>query len=89
VLLIKERLRVVGASRSSQEHAIEVELTVKSARRIDEILSSLCSRYDAVVYFATEAVRRRLDSLDAQARYPKLVVRDLPRPTAQTGPRAT
>jgi DNA-binding MarR family transcriptional regulator len=74
---------------ASEEHAIEVELTVKSARRIDEILASLCSRYDAVVYFAAEAVSRRLASLDAQGRYPKLVVRDLPRPTAQTAPRAT
>jgi hypothetical protein len=61
-----------------EQHAIEVELTPKASRTLDEILAELCARYDRVVYFAAPLAKARLHGLDAEACYPKLVVRDLP-----------
>lgn len=58
--------------------AIEVELTVKSAGRLCAILASLSERYDQVVYFATPAVRGRMERLRLPERFPALSLRDLP-----------
>jgi hypothetical protein len=58
--------------------AIEVELTVKSARRFEEIVGELCARHDAIVYFCAPAAYRRLSDLAASGRWPKLEVRRLP-----------
>lgn len=58
--------------------AIEVELTVKGARRIEAIVGELCVRHDAVVYFCAPAPYRRLSELATPGRWPKLEVRRLP-----------
>jgi hypothetical protein len=59
--------------------AIEVELTVKSAKRVRKILDELGGRYDDVAYFAAPAPHRQLTELSASGRWPKLTVRELPR----------
>ena len=61
----------------TQRVAIEVELTVKSARRINAILDELAQRFDAVVYFCAPAAHRQLAALAASGRWPKLTVREL------------
>jgi hypothetical protein len=61
-----------------QRAAIEVELTVKSRRRIMAILDELSGRYDAVVYYCAPATYRLLSDLAATGRWPLLVVRELP-----------
>lgn len=58
--------------------AVEVELTVKSRRRVTAILDELCARFDAVVYFCAPAARRQLSQLAASGRWPTLAVRELP-----------
>jgi len=60
--------------------AIEVELTVKSRRRLATILDELTGRYDAVLYFCTPASRRVLSELSESGRWPALGVRELPEP---------
>lgn len=66
---------VVSAGR---EDVMEVELTVKSAGRIEEIIDGLSVRYTSVVYFAAPQVRRRLEQLGGSERWPLLQIRDLP-----------
>jgi len=58
--------------------AIEVELTVKSRRRLTTILDELTGRYDAVLYFCAPASRRVLSELSQTGRWPTLGVRELP-----------
>jgi len=60
--------------------AIEVELTVKSRRRLTAILDELTGRYDAVLYFCAPASRRVLSELSESGRWPTLGVRELPEP---------
>ncbi len=69
----------------AERHAVEVELTVKSERRLRSVIGELCGSYDRVVYFCAPAVRRRLDRLAAADEWPGLVVRDLPRPGQVSG----
>lgn len=59
--------------------AIEVELTVKSHKRVTAILDELCERHDAVLYYCATAPQRQLTQLAATGRWPKLGVRELPR----------
>jgi hypothetical protein len=59
--------------------AIEVELTVKSQRRINAILEELAARYDAVLYFCAPGPHRQLSGLAETGRWPTLGVRELPR----------
>jgi hypothetical protein len=59
--------------------AIEVELTVKSQRRVQAILSELTGRFDAVLYFCAPGPRRQLSQLSGSGRWPALGVRELPR----------
>ena len=67
-----------SCSWTAQRVAIEVELTVKSARRITAILDELAGRFDAVLYFCAPAPHRQLSELEAR------------RPLAGAGrPRAT
>jgi hypothetical protein len=61
-----------------QRVAIEVELTVKSQRRVTGILDELVSRFDAVVYFCAPAPHRQLTQLADTRRWPTLGVRQLP-----------
>jgi len=63
-----------------QRVAIEVELTVKSRRRLTTILDELTGRYDAVLYFCKPASRRVLSELSESGRWPTLGVRELPEP---------
>ena len=58
--------------------AIEVELTVKSRKRVLDILDELSGRYDSVLYFCAPAPKRQLADFAASARWPKLGVRELP-----------
>jgi hypothetical protein len=59
-------------------HAIEVELTMKSKRRLDTIVSELCSAYDQVVYFCAPGTLRQLTDLASCGRWANLAVRPLP-----------
>jgi DNA-binding transcriptional ArsR family regulator len=58
--------------------AIEVELTVKSRRRVTAILDELAGRYDAVLYFCAAGPHRQLTDLAESGRWPTLGVRELP-----------
>ncbi len=60
--------------------AIEVELTLKSRRRITAILDDHNARFDAVLYFCAPSTHRQLTELAASGRWPTLGVRELPRP---------
>jgi hypothetical protein len=62
--------------------AIEVELTVKSQRRVTAILDELTRRFDAVLYFCAPGTHRQLTQLAETARWPTLGVRELPRAEA-------
>jgi hypothetical protein len=59
---------------------IEVELTVKSQRRLTAILDELAGRFDAVLYFCSAGPHRQLTGLAVSGRWPALGVRELPRP---------
>ncbi len=62
-----------------QRVAIEVELTVKSRRRVTAILDELERRFDAVVYFcAPGAAPPARASSPRSGRWPSLDVRELP-----------
>jgi hypothetical protein len=58
--------------------AIEVELTVKSTRRVTAILDELAGRFDAVLYFCAPGPHRQLTQLSETGRWPGLGVRELP-----------
>jgi hypothetical protein len=60
--------------------AIEVELTVKSRRRVTAILDELVVQFDAVLYFCAPGPHRQLTDLAATGRWPTLGVRELPSP---------
>ena len=88
--------RVLAKERESREHlpdgvvitdgqrvAIEVELTVKSQRRVRSILDELSGRYDTVLYWCSPGVHRQLSALSESGRWPKLGVRELPHSRAR------
>jgi hypothetical protein len=64
--------------------AIEVELTIKSQRRVSAILDELTGRFDAVLYFCAPGPHRQLTQLSQSGRWPTLGVRELPRPSTGT-----
>jgi hypothetical protein len=64
--------------------AIEVELTVKSRRRVTAILDELVGRFDAVLYFCVPGPHRQLTQLSETGRWSTLGVRELPRPVTPT-----
>ena len=72
-----------------QHVAIEVELTVKSRRRIEDILHQLARHHDATVYFCAPAPHRVLTTLAESGRWPTLGIRPLPTPIAPAEPDAT
>jgi hypothetical protein len=85
--------RVLARERCAGEHlldgvaviegrriAIEVELTVKSRRRVTAIVDELAGRYDAVLYFCAAGPYRQLTELADSGRWPTLGVRELPTP---------
>ena len=59
-------------------NAIEVELTMKSRRRVEGIVAELSGRYDQVVYFCAPATLRQLSELAATGRWANLALRPLP-----------
>jgi hypothetical protein len=82
--------RVLARERRSGEHlpdavvvtggqrvAVEVELTVKSRRRVTAILDELAQRFDAVVYFCARGPHRQLSELAESGRWATLEVRAL------------
>lgn len=66
--------------------AIEVELTVKSRRRLEAILDQLARHYDAAVYFCAPAPHRVLSTLAQTGRWPSLGIRPLPTLVAPAEP---
>jgi protein involved in plasmid replication-relaxation len=62
--------------------AVEVELTVKSERRIRAILGELTGRFDMVLYYCAPATYRQLSALKESGSWPTLGVRELPHPSA-------
>jgi|HubBroStandDraft_6_1064221.scaffolds.fasta_scaffold10621_2 hypothetical protein len=61
-----------------QRVAVEVELTVKSERRVNVILDELAGRFDMVLYYCPPATYRQLSALKESGRWPTLGVRELP-----------
>jgi len=66
-----------------QRVAIEVELTVKSRRRMGQILDELSAGYDTVLYWCAPGPHRQLSELAQSGRWPKLGVRELPHSQAR------
>lgn len=58
--------------------AVEVELTVKSRKRLVAILDAHSAAYDAVLYFCAPAPWRVLGELRESGRWPALGIRELP-----------
>ncbi len=65
--------------------AIEVELTLKSRRRVTAILDDLTTRFDAVLYWCAAGPHRQLSELAGTGRWPTLGVRELPGGVEQRG----
>ncbi len=65
-----------------QRVAVEVELTVKSERRVRAILGELTGRFDMVLYYCAPATYRQLGALKESGHWPTLGVRELPHPGA-------
>jgi hypothetical protein len=61
-----------------ERHAIEAELSLKGNDEIRRIVAEHSDRYDAVLYFCGPRTRRLLKRVQAEGRWPKLVVRRLP-----------
>ena len=87
--------RVLARDRRAGEHlpdgvaitddtrvAIEVELTVKSRRRVTAILDELTGCFDATLYFCAPGPHRQLTELAESGRWPSLGIRELPAPKA-------
>lgn len=66
-----------------QRVAVEVELTVKSQRRVQAILDGLTGRFDAVLYFCAPGPHRQLTGFAESGRWPTLGVRELPERSTQ------
>lgn len=63
--------------------AVQVELALKSKRRLEAILNALAKRYDSILYFCAADPLRVLSALQETGRWPTLAVRDLaPPPSA-------
>lgn len=61
-----------------ERHAIEAELSHKGHREIRQIVAQHSNRYDAVIYFCGPATYGLMKRVQAEGRWPKLVVRRLP-----------
>ena len=61
-----------------ERHAIEAELTSKRNREIRRIVAEHSNRYDAVLYFCGPLPYNLLKRVQAEGRWPKLVVRRVP-----------
>ena len=63
---------------NGERHAIEVELSNKTKRRLRHTLEERSARYDAVIYFCGPRTRKLLDDAKGEGCWPKLIVRGLP-----------
>jgi DNA-binding MarR family transcriptional regulator len=63
---------------NDERHAIEVELTPKTAARLREIIVEHSARYDAVVYFCSPPALALLKRVKKELNNPKLFVQALP-----------
>jgi hypothetical protein len=70
---------------AGQRVAVEVELTVKSERRVRVILDELTGRFDMVLYYCPPATHRQLSALKESGCWPTLGVRELPHQSAPEG----
>jgi len=61
--------------------AIEVELSIKSIRRVEAILDDLTGRFDGILYYCATRPHRQLTQLEESGRWRALGVRELPRQT--------
>ncbi|HKI67836.1 MAG TPA: hypothetical protein VJ989_11270 [Solirubrobacterales bacterium] len=61
-----------------ERHAIEAELTSKRNREIHRIVAEHSNRYDAVLYFCGPLPYNLLKRVQAEGRWPKLIVRRVP-----------
>jgi DNA-binding Lrp family transcriptional regulator len=61
-----------------ERHAIEAELSPKANREIRPIVAQHSNRYDAVLYFCGRGTYNLMKRVQAEGRWPKLVVRRLP-----------
>jgi len=61
-----------------ERHAVEAELSTKTNREIRLIVAEHSNRYDAVLYFCGPHPYNLLKRVQAEGRWPKLVVRRLP-----------
>lgn len=61
-----------------ERHAIEAELSTKRNREIRVIVAQHSNRYDAVLYFCAPYPYSLLKRVQAEGRWPKLIVRRLP-----------
>ncbi|HWW67500.1 MAG TPA: hypothetical protein VNY83_05905 [Solirubrobacterales bacterium] len=61
-----------------ERHAIEAELSTKCNHEIRHIVAQHSNRYDAVLYFCGPCPYRLLKRVQAEGRWPKLVIRPLP-----------
>jgi hypothetical protein len=62
-----------------ERHAIEVELSRKPRRELAEILDQHSLKYDAVIYFCGPQTYRLMKRVQAEGRWPKLIIQQLPR----------
>jgi DNA-binding MarR family transcriptional regulator len=60
-----------------ERHAIEVELSRKPPREVAEILDQHSLHYDAVIYFCGPQTYRLMQRVQAEGRWPKLMVKQL------------
>ncbi|MGA8744513.1 MAG: hypothetical protein WB507_01435 [Solirubrobacterales bacterium] len=61
-----------------ERHAIEAEISVKHNDEIRRIVAEHGNRYDAVLYFCGPSPYRLLKRVQAEGRWPKLIVRRVP-----------
>jgi hypothetical protein len=61
-----------------ERHAVEAELSTKGQREIRRIVAEHSNRYDAVLYFCAPLPYNLMRRVQAERRWPKLVVRRLP-----------
>ena len=59
--------------------AIEVELSIKTVRRVEAILDHLTGRFDGILYYCATRPHRQLKQLEESGRWRTLGVRELPR----------
>ena len=61
-----------------REIAVEVELTLKSKRRLLTIVNDLTARYDTILYFCAPTPHAALTKIANTGRWPGLGIRELP-----------